>query len=150
VFSRSQSNMQAIHIREVRSRDAPALAGLLSELGYPNTAQFVRRKLKAMGACDTVLVAMAAGQVVGFAHLHHTEMFHAAGRIGRVMALAVTENRKRTGVGRKLLAALEAAAHRAGCVRMEVTSGARRKDAHSFYRKLGYTEEPKRFVRRLE
>jgi len=141
--------MKKLKIREARPQDCAVIAGLLSELGYPNTSAFVRDKLAALDASDTVLVAEGAGEVLGFAHLHVSELFHEPGRIGRIMALAVTELNRRAGVGRELIATLERIARQTGCVEMEVTSGIRRQGAHAFYERMGYLEEPKRFMKRI-
>ncbi len=65
------------------------------------------------------------------------------------MALVVASKHKRSGIGRKLLTALEIVARDAGCTKLEVTSGAGRGDAHAFYEALGYAERPKRFVKTL-
>lgn len=47
------------------------------------------------------------------------------------------------------MAQLETMAQRAGCVKMEITSGSHRNDAHEFYGILGYVERPRRFVKDL-
>jgi GNAT superfamily N-acetyltransferase len=96
-----------------------------------------------------VYVAEAGGRLVAFVHLHRAELFHAPGRLGRIMALAVAEGSRRQGIGRRLMAAVERRARECGCVKMEVSSGVHRPGAHAFYRKLGYNEEPKRFVKML-
>jgi GNAT superfamily N-acetyltransferase len=65
------------------------------------------------------------------------------------MALVVADCARRSGVGKRLVRSLEKLARDAGCVKMEVTSGAHREGAHAFYGELGYIEEPKRFVKVL-
>jgi len=138
-------------IREAVDQDADQIAGLLKALGYPNSPAFARQKMAALSqnAGDIVLVAEAAGRVIGVAHLHVAELFHEAGRLGRIMALVVTNHARRSGVGRRLMRSLEKLARNAGCVKMEVTSGAHREGAHAFYESLGYLQEPKRFVKVL-
>jgi len=132
-------------------QDADQIAGLLKALGYPKTPDFVRQKMAALSqnAGDFLLVGEASGRVIGVAHLHVAELFHEAGRLGRIMALVVTDHARRSGVGRSLMRSLERLARDAGCVKMEVTSGAHREGAHAFYESLGYLQEPKRFVKVL-
>jgi N-acetylglutamate synthase-like GNAT family acetyltransferase len=144
--------MSAFIIREALAKDADPIADLLKELGYPSTAAFARHKIAALSASasDTVLVAEGQGRVVGVAHLHLAELFHEKGLLGRVMAIVVNEEARQAGVGTKLMSSLEELARDTGCVKMEVTSGIQRDWAHAFYRKLGYIEEPKRFVKVLE
>jgi GNAT superfamily N-acetyltransferase len=141
--------VKKLNIRLAKPQDAAVIAGLLSELGYPNVSAFVRDKLAVLGTSDTVLVAEDEGEVLGFAHLHVSELFHAPGRIGRIMALAVTASHRRAGAGRGLMIFLERLARQAGCVKLEVTSSIQRKGAHAFYEQMGYQEEPRRFVKML-
>ena len=132
--------MARVAIREAVPDDAEAVARLLGELGYPGTVEFARDKLACLAEADadTVLVAQLAGSVVGIAHLHVAELFQAAGRIGRVMAIVVDESARRRGIGRALMGKLEERARRSGCVRIDLTSAERRTDAHAFYRAVGF------------
>jgi GNAT superfamily N-acetyltransferase len=143
--------VEELKIRDAVIQDADQIAGLLKELGYPNTAPFAAQKIRELsnGENDTVLVAEIVGRVLGVAHLHVAELFHEQGRLGRIMALVVTSSERRRGIGRKLMAKLETAAHKAGCVKMEITSGGHRNDAHEFYGSLGYVEKRRRFVKEL-
>jgi GNAT superfamily N-acetyltransferase len=74
-------------------------------------------------------------------------MFHAPGKLGRVMALVVSEERRRRGLASALMADLERWARGAGCTKLEITSGTHRPGAHEFYERLGYVEKPRRFVK---
>jgi N-acetylglutamate synthase-like GNAT family acetyltransferase len=144
--------MSAFKIREALAKDAGSIADLLKGLGYPKTAAFTRQKIAALSksGSDTVLVAEAQGRVLGVAHLHLAELFHKRGLLGRVMAIVVNEEARQASVGTELMHSAEKLARDAGCVKMEVTSGSQRDWAHAFYQKLGYIEEPKRFVKALE
>jgi GNAT superfamily N-acetyltransferase len=62
------------------------------------------------------------------------------GSFARVVALAVDRGRRRCGLGRRLLLAVEAWAGGLGCRDIEITSARRRDDAHSFYQALGFTD----------
>lgn len=141
--------MGELTIREAQLDDAAAVASLLGELGYPNSAGFVAEKLRELLASrdDKVLVAATDGAAVGVGHVHAAAMFHAPGKLGRVMALVVAEEYRRRGAASALLAALEEWARTAGCTKMEITSGVHRDGAHEFYERLGYKEKPRRFVK---
>ncbi len=138
--------------RKAVFEDAEQTAGLLGELGYPNTAAFARSKIVELSKSDndTLLVAEADGALIGVAHLHVSELLHEPGRLGRIMAIVVRDSHRRSGVGRKLMTSLEALARGAGCIKMELTSGVHRDGAHAFYENLGYVEKPRRFVKVLE
>jgi GNAT superfamily N-acetyltransferase len=134
------------------SQDAEQIADLLKQLGYPNTSSFVQAKLAALSKSsnDVVLVAEMGSRVAGVGHLHIAELFHQPGYSGRVMALVVSDAYRRHQVGRMLMMSLETIARNSGCIKMEVTSGIQRDDAHAFYKSLGYTEKPRRFIKFLE
>lgn len=144
--------MEEFIVRKAVTEDADQIAVLLKELGYPNTPAFVQLKIVDLSESnnDTVLIAEVDGKVVGLAHLHIAELFHEPGRLGRIMAIVITNNYRRLGIGRKLMTLLEAIARNVGCIKLEVTSGTHRNDAHPFYRSLGYIETPKRFVKVLK
>ena len=98
---------------------------------------------------DSVFVAGIEGKVVAFVHLHIAKMLHEPGKLGRVIANVVSKDYLRAGVWRKLMDFLESIALEVGCTKMELTSSNHRKRAHKFYKNLGYTEKPKRFLKNL-
>ena len=138
-------------LRKAVVKDAKRIADLLKELGYPNIPAFAKSKISRLSKSknDSVLVAEINREVIGAAHLHIAELFHEPGRLGRIMALVITKNCRQQGIGQKLMASLETIARKAGCIKMEVTSAVHRDSAHIFYKKLGYSEQPKRFVKPL-
>jgi GNAT superfamily N-acetyltransferase len=141
---------EEIKIRDARESDAGAIAGLLDELGYPNTPEFVAGKLGTLGGDENpVFVAEMNGEVVGFVSSHIMPVFHEEPLYCRVTAVAVTEGRRRRGVGRRLMEHAEAVARDAGCGRIELTSNERRTWAHAFYETLGYEGTSKKFVKTL-
>lgn len=141
-------------IRIAGPRDAEAIATLLTQLGYAHDRDQASARLLAWAAepAGEVLVAESDDQVVGFAAVHRTPYFERAGAFARVVALSVDAARRRAGVGRRLMAAVEAWAAARGCVDVEVTSLRSRDDAHRFYAALGYEDrctESGRFRRAL-
>ena len=136
-------------IREAVVGDADALAILLSQLGYPNDASFVIRKLEELAERETakVFVAEQDGSVVGFLSFDSEPAFHREGRIGTITAMCVLDNARGRGIGRQLIERAEAYAKESGCVRIAVASGIHRHETHKFYLKMGYEEKTKRFVK---
>jgi GNAT superfamily N-acetyltransferase len=137
----------AIHIRQAMPADAPALAELVAELGYPTEQQELQQRLDDLTAAgDQVLVAVWQQQVVGFVLLHRTYFLHRPPD-GRVVTLVVITEYRSLGIGQQLLRAAEQALLQLGCGRIEISSGARREAAHRFYLREGYSEQPKRFIK---
>ena len=144
--------MEEVRIREATADDAKQVALLLGELGYPNKKEFAKEKIIELSKSeiDSVYVAEVKDKVMAFAHLHIAKMLHEPGKLGRIMAIVVSKDYSRLGVGRKLMYFLESMALDDGCTKMELTSGSHRKEAHKFYKNLGYFEKPKRFLKKLE
>ena len=141
-----------VSIRDARQADAIPIGTLLAELGYPNGADFVRGKIQTLSGnrADRVLVAATTSEVIGLITLHFIPMFHAEGDCCRVTAIVVREGYRRQGIGRKLLKAAEEIARAEACDRVEITTADRRKKAHEFYRRLGYSEVSRRFLKMIE
>jgi N-acetylglutamate synthase-like GNAT family acetyltransferase len=138
-------------VREARPEDADGIAPLLAQLGYPAEADVVRARLASLGARgDRTLVAEHGGKLVGVLTLHRTPVLHRPADVGRITALVVDGRVRGGGVGRALVAAAERILRDAGCERVEVTSAARREDAHAFYRRLGYDAAGVRFGKPLD
>jgi GNAT superfamily N-acetyltransferase len=136
-------------IREARADDAPGVARLLGELGYPATPEQVQQRLAAHLLPGTrIFLAESDGRLVGLASFHCFPLIHEDSWLGRITSLVVAESQRGRGVGRRLVAATEEFAWASGCLRVEVTSGDHRPDAHRFYEHLGYQSDCRRFIRR--
>jgi GNAT superfamily N-acetyltransferase len=142
-----------VSLREARPEDAPALAGLLAELGYPNSVEPLRARLRAFGADPRSFVVVAADgdRLVGFASASVLPLLHEDGSWCRLSALVVGEGSRRAGLGRELVAEVEERARAAGCRYLEVTSGERpeREAAHAFYEVLGLEQVSRRYRKEL-
>jgi GNAT superfamily N-acetyltransferase len=145
-----------MQIRQAHATDAAAVNELLRQLGYPQdgTATTATR-IQAWGDGPTsaAYVAEADGDLLGVIAVHICPFFERSGAWGRIVALVVSDQARGQGVGGQLVRAAESFAERRGCVRMEVTSGDHRHDAHEFYRRCGYTDQTgtsSRFLRDLD
>jgi RimJ/RimL family protein N-acetyltransferase len=129
-------------VRRAGGRDADRIAALLTQLGYPHEPDEAAARLLAWTAepQGEVLVAEAGGGVAAFAAVHRVPYFERPGAFARVVALSVDAAHRRAGVGRRLMAAVEAWAAARGCLDVEVTSLRLRDDAHAFYAALGYAD----------
>ena len=137
-------------IRDVRPDDAEAIAGLLTQLGYPTEPAAVERRLERLQVVgDRVVVAELDGQVVGLAHLQVTPAIERDRPAAKLGALVVDEAHRGQGIGRALVEAAEAEARLRGCELLFLTTAERRDDAHAFYESLGLELTGRRYGRTL-
>jgi N-acetylglutamate synthase-like GNAT family acetyltransferase len=141
-----------IIIRDAETDDVPAITGLLTELGYQQEKSSLEARIMKMSKRmnDRVLVAERESRVVGVLSLHIMTMFHLGGRVCRVTSLVVSKDFRKRYIGRRLMDMAEAYARASGCVQIEVTSNARRADAHLFYDRVGYSEGSRIFKKDLD
>ena len=69
-----------------------------------------------------------------------------------VLGLAVSSGFRRRSVGCMLLKCVESWAEEVGITKIRINSGMSRKEAHSFYRAMGYNNEKEqiRFIKDIE
>jgi len=142
-----------VAIREARDSDAEAIASLLSELGYPTSADAVPARLAKMrddGGQWTLLADDGEPpRVVGMATIIVRHVINNDAPFGRLASVVVADGWRSRGIGAALLARTEQICRAAGCSAIEVTSADTRPRAHEFYRRLGFEERPRRFIKRL-
>jgi N-acetylglutamate synthase-like GNAT family acetyltransferase len=137
-------------IRDARPEDSPAIADLLGQLGYPAPADAVKRRIASLAAAgDRLVVAEVDGDVVGLADLHVSPSLEDDRPAGKLAALVVDERHRDTGVGRALVAALEAEARARDCSVFFLTTAERRTDAHAFYERVGLECTGRRYAKTL-
>jgi len=129
-----------LRIRRAKSSDAPRIAELAGELGYPSTAAELRQRLRGIGPVSqhAVLVAETAKDgVIGWLHVSREPLLEVEIR-AEVNGLVVAEGQRSAGAGARLLAAAEEWARKRGCKGMSVGSNVIRERAHKFYERNGY------------
>jgi GNAT superfamily N-acetyltransferase len=129
-----------IRIRRARIADAPRLAELAGQLGYPATAAEVRARLRKIEPASqhAVFVALTAKEgVAGWLHVSRQPLLEVDIR-AEVNGLVVADGARSLGVGARLLAAAEDWARKHGCKSMSVRSNVIRERAHKFYERNGY------------
>ena len=120
--------------------DAPTIAALSRGLGYPVAVEMLAQRLGRLltQSDEIVLVAdVVPGQVLGWVHGSEQELLE-TGRRCEILGLVVDAEHRRTGVGRRLVAALEQWAVSRGLEEMAVRSNVVRSESHPFYERLGY------------
>jgi GNAT superfamily N-acetyltransferase len=156
-------------IRSATVNDAPAIARLLAQLGYPDTEAFLGANLQELLADPmelllvwaednpTPLHSSAAGlrsgnpasTIAGFLSADLSIYPELKGRVATIKAFAVDETVRSKGIGRKLEAELTRLATEKGCDRIIVHCAERRIQAHQFYYRQGYTEDPKYLIKKI-
>jgi GNAT superfamily N-acetyltransferase len=141
-----------VSIREARPADAPAAVVLLGELGYPSSEEGFGARFARYSEIDGthLIAAEERGEVIGLAAMQVMPLVHRDLPVARITIMVVRSDRRGAGVGRRLEEELEAIARREGCGRIDLTSRHRRKEAHAFYRALGFEETSRRFVKDLD
>ena len=140
-----------VKIRPAEKDDAPSLAGLMTELGYPTTPEEMARRLDSILRHPDyhTLLAEVPGGIAGMAGLQVSPSYERNRRVGRITALSVTERLRGEGIGRRLLEEAEAWFRRRGAERIVVTSALHRVEAHRFYAGLGYEKNGVRLAKSL-
>ncbi|MEO5626853.1 MAG: GNAT family N-acetyltransferase [Dokdonella sp.] len=127
-------------IRSARSYDAPAIAELCGELGYPSTRQQMVKRLAAIdGHADgRIFVAEdAEGRVVAWLQVALAVQL-CDDACAEISGLVVAASERGLGIGGLLIAAAEAWARTRGAARVRVRSRQERERAHQFYERAGY------------
>jgi len=110
------SSRYGLEIRSVQSSDAPFLADFLAGAGHSVAAPELARRLEALRASPGVaLMASDWGPPIGLIALHWSPSLFAARPTALVIALLVSPDARRRGIGRALLKAGSQAARSAGC-----------------------------------
>jgi GNAT superfamily N-acetyltransferase len=138
-------------IRACTPEDADVVSALLRELGYwvspRQTAENIRQ-LDETGS-DPIFLAVSEGRVAGLVACHFCKMLQYDKPVMRVTALVVDRQARRRGTAKLLMQHVEQLAAAKGCDFVELTSAMRRRDAHAFYRAIGYSGNSLRFRKAL-
>jgi N-acetylglutamate synthase-like GNAT family acetyltransferase len=143
--------VSSVIVREAIETDAPALAPLLGELGYPIDADALAPRMRRMLARDDQKILIAEGDAgaLGVLALHVFPVLAYDRDLAMIMALVVTAKARGLGVGRLLVDRASAIGKSLGASRLMVTTHVRRADAHAFYERLGFEFTGRRYVRTI-
>lgn len=132
-------------IREAEPRDAQAIERLYKELlpGNLNTKVLGERIEEIQNDPNSFLLVCEIDQkVIGTAHLHICLDALVENRpFGVVERVIITEHVQSKGYGSELMKAIENICIQKNCLKIFLTSGVSRSEAHHFYEKLGYDGE---------
>ena len=133
--------MLRFSIRRAKADDCAEIARLATQLGYPVTPKAMGARLKRLigSEADAVFVAQTAdgAALLGWIHAVLSQYLESDFRV-EITGLIVDETVQRKGLGRALVAQVEAWARRRGAVQASVRCRTTRPEAHRFYEGLGY------------
>jgi ribosomal protein S18 acetylase RimI-like enzyme len=139
----------AISYRVARATDAPAIAALFTDEGFPAGPSDIRSRLTHFGSPHSrVVVAEHEGALLGFIAVHAMPRFEHDDRILRILALVVDAGARERGVGRALMAEAERIGTELGAAFVEVTAGFHRPEARHLYESLGYDSTVTAYLRK--
>jgi GNAT superfamily N-acetyltransferase len=137
--------LKALHMqfitREARMDDVDAITALSNQLGYAITEAATRQNLESIreGSTDMVWVAIYEGKVAGWIHIFQTVRLE-SGAFFEIGGLVVAEEYRRKGIGRLLVTHAKDSCSRTTVTSLRVRCNVKRKEAHDFYRSLGFSE----------
>ena len=128
-----------VRLRPPLPSDAPALAALAGELGYPTDAEQLLGRLAALSPTDAALIVAADAADAPIAWCQ-VELFRTLVEplSALIVGLVVGDGHRSEGIGVALLEAAEGWARARGCRRMVVATRITRERAHRFYAREGY------------
>ncbi len=131
----------SLKIRVAREKDAPQIARLSGQLGYPATEAEMRKRLVFVlrDKCGVCFVAEGSpGKVIGWIHVTVAPLLEVERR-AEVNGLVVDEQVRSRNIGGLLLGTAENWARKMKCKYIHVRSNIIRERAHAFY--LGHEYE---------
>jgi GNAT superfamily N-acetyltransferase len=128
-----------VKVRAARLEDAPALARLSGQLGYPATTEQILARMVVIrdDPSSGLFVAETSGAVVGWMHLLNQHLIEYGSRV-EVAGLVVDEAARGRGIGRCLMDRAEEWARERGTHTVHLRSNVTRAGAHAFYEHLGF------------
>lgn len=138
-------------IRKAMMGDKLAIQNLLNQLGYDNTEVFLKEKLEMLlkHPDEELLVYEQENKVIGLMSIHIIPQIALRGDFARISYFSIDSGFRSQRIGLEMEAYCEAYAVKRGCDRIEVHCHSRRTDAHRFYRRQGYEESPKYFMKKI-
>jgi GNAT superfamily N-acetyltransferase len=140
--------IDAVNIRSATMNDSSAIADLSAQFGYPTSPIQSANRLGVIldSKEHSILVACLDNDtVVGWVHVFLAFRVE-SDPFAEIGGFVVTEEFRRRGIGRSLLAAVEEWVSQSGITKLRVRSRSNRKDARTFYEQLGFSKSKQQHV----
>jgi GNAT superfamily N-acetyltransferase len=135
----SNGKSGSIKTRPARPADAAQVANLSGQLGYPVSTKEMRNRINTVARrkIHKIFVAECDGRIAGWVEVFRPLSVLNWGK-GEIGALVVDRRSHRNGIGSLLIETARKWAGDQGCKFVYLRSNVKRKDAHTFYRKMGF------------
>ncbi len=141
-----------ITTRDAVAADAPALARLSAQLGYPVTPKQIADRLSrvADSGQQRVIVAMdQPNNVIAWTAVRVTEHIHSEAH-AEISGFVVDETWRGRGVGKLLMAEVQRWASERHLPFIRLNANIKRTEAHKFYQSLGFTMTKQQYAFKKE
>lgn len=132
---------EQIKIRKADIKDTERITNLCEQLEYDVTNQQIEERLTTIQNNDAHVVYVATLEneyVIGWAHAYICDSL-VISTPAMILGLVVDKNYHHNGIGRALMQQIEQWAFLVGCDSVLLRSNIKRRKAHLFYEKIGYT-----------
>jgi GNAT superfamily N-acetyltransferase len=129
-----------VTIRRAELGDAPEMARLAAELGYPASPSEMRERLERLlpeSRHHVVVGSGKSGRLSGWMHVEHRTSIEGGDR-AELVGLVVDSTARRVGIGRELIEVAERWASAKGLPHLTVRSNTERRSSHPFYESMGF------------
>lgn len=133
--------MTELKFREAVQDDTDELVKLMLELGYKvkkNELSCRIKLIKSRG--DKLIVAEKDGAISGVVQAL-IDIRLAEGKVGEIVSLVVRDELRGKGIGKALIKQAKESLTTSGCTSIRVRANEIRKEAHEFYKDLGFIEK---------
>jgi GNAT superfamily N-acetyltransferase len=139
-------------IRKARPEDSDSIVQLPTQLGYPDTDDFIADKIYILSSDPNteLLLYEADGKVLAIIAISFIVQLGLRGDFARISYFSVDSDWRSKGIGKDMEEYLEGFALEKKCDRIELHCSENRRDAHRFYSRHGYQESPKCLMKRLK
>ncbi len=126
-------------VRPARLDDAPSIAALSDQLGYPTSPDRMRERLAVLlpRTDQQLFAAEREGQIVGWLHVAKIEMVE-SDPFAEIYGLVVRDTERGRGIGPLLIRAAEGWAATQGLPKVRVRCNVVRERTHRFYEREGF------------
>lgn len=129
-------------IRKASLSDVTAIAEIYKfDLGYETDVNLIKKRIESLNhQREEVFVAELENETVGVIHIEKFETLYYK-PIANVLSLAVREKCRHKGIGKALMNEAENWTKANGLGEIRLESASHRKEAHKFYRAIGFDGE---------